>query len=85
MCPAGQPPQRRRNLLKNFTNDRLPILTIVNAKAINPEDAQTGYAQFDKGTPNSSPTRTGCWRRRLIAVDQEFSRHDDHGKGPEDH
>ncbi len=49
MCPAGQPPQRRRNLLKNSTNDRLPILTIVNAKAINPEDAQTGYAQFDKG------------------------------------
>jgi glutathione-independent formaldehyde dehydrogenase len=50
MCPAGQPPRRRRrNLLKNSTNDRLPILTIVNAKAINPEDAQTGYAQFHKG------------------------------------
>ena len=49
MCPAGQPPRRRRNLLKNSTNDRLPILTIVNAKAINPEDAHKGYAQFDKG------------------------------------
>jgi glutathione-independent formaldehyde dehydrogenase len=24
-------------------------MTIVNAKAINPEDAQKGYAQFDKG------------------------------------
>ena len=49
MCPAGQPPQRRRSVLKNPTNDRLPILTIVNAKAINPEDDQNGYAQFDKG------------------------------------
>jgi hypothetical protein len=31
------------------TNDRLPILTIVNAKAISLEDASKGYAQFDKG------------------------------------
>jgi hypothetical protein len=31
------------------TSDRLPILTIVNAKAISLDDAPKGYAQFDKG------------------------------------
>jgi glutathione-independent formaldehyde dehydrogenase len=30
-------------------NDRLPIATIVNAKAISLEDAPKGYAQFDQG------------------------------------
>jgi aquaporin Z len=30
-------------------NDRLPIVKIVNAKAINLEDAPKGYAEFDKG------------------------------------
>jgi hypothetical protein len=48
---SGYVPRRQTTptTTKNSTNDRLPILAIVNAKAINPEDAQKGYAQFDKG------------------------------------
>jgi hypothetical protein len=42
-------PRRRTTPTTKSTSDRLPILTIVNAKAISLEDASKGYAQFDKG------------------------------------
>jgi glutathione-independent formaldehyde dehydrogenase len=48
---TGQTPVLRynRQLMIALLADRLPIATIVNAKAISLEDAPKGYAAFDKG------------------------------------
>jgi hypothetical protein len=43
------PRRRTTPTTTKSTNDRLSILTTVNAKAISLEDAPKGYAQFDKG------------------------------------
>jgi glutathione-independent formaldehyde dehydrogenase len=48
---TGQTPVLRynRQLMMALLSDRLPIAKIVNAKAIDLEDAPKGYAAFDKG------------------------------------
>ncbi|MEJ0046587.1 MAG: formaldehyde dehydrogenase, glutathione-independent [Rhodospirillales bacterium] len=48
---TGQTPVLRynRQLMVALLNDRLPIAKIVNAKAIDLEEAPRGYAEFDKG------------------------------------
>jgi glutathione-independent formaldehyde dehydrogenase len=48
---TGQTPVLRynRQLMIALLADRLPIAKIVNAKAIDLEDAPKGYAEFDKG------------------------------------
>jgi glutathione-independent formaldehyde dehydrogenase len=38
-----------QQLMMALLNGRLPIAKIVNARAINLEDAPKGYAQFDQG------------------------------------
>ena len=48
---TGQTPVLRdsRQLIMALLADRLPIAKIVNAQAIDLEDAPKGYAEFDKG------------------------------------
>ena len=48
---TGQTPVLRysRQLMMALLADRLPIAKIVNARAIDLEEAPKGYAEFDKG------------------------------------